>query len=41
MSEQLKFLVEELNKAPFERNYNLITFDALHGDQLLQVILNF
>ena len=37
MSEQLKFLVEELNKTPFERNYNLITFDALHGDQLLQI----
>ena len=37
MSEQLKFLVEELNKSPFERNYNLITFDALHGDQLLQI----
>ena len=37
MSEQLKFLVEELNKPPFERNYNLITFDALHGDQLLQI----
>ena len=37
MSEQLKFLVEELNKAPFERHYNLITFDALQGDQLLQI----
>ena len=37
MSEQLKYLVEELNKSPFERNYNLITFDALHGDQLLQI----
>ena len=38
MSEQLKFLVEELNKPPYQRNFNLISFDALHGDQLLQVM---
>ena len=24
MSEQLKYIVEELNKEPFKRNYNLI-----------------
>ena len=38
MSEQLKFLVEELNKAPYNRNYNLISFDAVQGDQLLQIL---
>ena len=38
MSEQLKFLVEELNKPPYQRNFNLISFDALHGDQLLQIL---
>ena len=38
MSEQLKFLVEELNKPPYQRNFNLISFDALAGDQLLQIL---
>ncbi len=38
MSEQLKYLVEELNKPPYSRNFNLISFDALHGDQLLQTL---
>ena len=38
MSEQLKFLVDELNKPPYDHNYNLISFDALHGDQLLQIL---
>ena len=37
MSEQLKFLVTELQKPPFNKNYNLITFDSLAGEQLLQV----
>jgi hypothetical protein len=37
MSEQLKFLVSELQKPPFSKNYNLITFDSLAGEQLLQV----
>ncbi|XP_035693402.1 intraflagellar transport protein 81 homolog isoform X1 [Branchiostoma floridae] len=38
MSEQLKFIVETLNKEPFKRNYNLISFDALEPLQLLQVL---
>jgi len=37
MSEQIKFLVAELNKEPFGKNYNLIVFDSLTGEQLLQV----
>jgi intraflagellar transport protein 81 len=37
MSEQLKYLVAELNKPPYSKNYNLISFDALSGEQLLQV----
>ena len=37
MSEQLKFLVGELNKEPFSKNLNLIVFDSLSGEQLLQV----
>ena len=36
MSEQLKFIVSELNKEPFDKNYNLISFDALGGELLLQ-----
>uniref|UniRef100_UPI003AAF553B intraflagellar transport protein 81 homolog isoform X2 n=1 Tax=Centroberyx gerrardi TaxID=166262 RepID=UPI003AAF553B len=38
MSEQLKFIVEQLNKAPFKKNFNLITFDSLEPMQLLQIL---
>jgi Intraflagellar transport 81 calponin homology domain len=33
MGEQLKYLVSELNKPPYNRSYNLISFDALNGEQ--------
>ena len=36
MSEQLKFIVAELNLEPYSKNYNLISLDALSGEQLLQ-----
>ncbi|KAL1440890.1 hypothetical protein MTO96_009061 [Rhipicephalus appendiculatus] len=38
MSEQLKFIVQELNKEPFNRKLNLISFDAFRPDQLLQTL---
>lgn len=38
MSEQLKFIVEQLNREPFKRNFNLITFDSLEPMQLLQIL---
>ncbi|XP_069789418.1 intraflagellar transport protein 81 homolog isoform X1 [Narcine bancroftii] len=38
MSEQIKFIVEQLNKDPFKKNFNLITFDSLEPLQLLQVL---
>ncbi|KAK6313015.1 intraflagellar transport protein 81 homolog [Coregonus clupeaformis] len=38
MSEQLKFIVEYLNKDPFKKNFNLITFDSLEPMQLLQIL---
>ncbi|XP_057686968.1 intraflagellar transport protein 81 homolog [Corythoichthys intestinalis] len=38
MSEQLKFIVEQLNKDPFRKNFNLITFDSLEPMQLLQIL---
>ncbi|KAM9858989.1 intraflagellar transport protein 81 homolog [Aulostomus maculatus] len=38
MSEQLKFIVERLNKDPFKKNLNLITFDSLEPIQLLQLL---
>ncbi|KPP60497.1 hypothetical protein Z043_121502, partial [Scleropages formosus] len=38
MSEQIKFIVEQLNKEPFKKNFNLITFDSLEPMQLLQVL---
>lgn len=40
MSEQLKFIVEQLNKDPFKKNFNLITFDSLEPIQLLQILNN-
>lgn len=38
MSETLKYVVAELNKPPFSRGYNLISFDQLEPIQLLQVL---
>ncbi|KAK2902501.1 intraflagellar transport protein 81 homolog [Channa argus] len=38
MSEQLKLIVEQLNKDPFRKNFNLITFDSLEPMQLLQIL---
>ncbi|XP_050042818.1 intraflagellar transport protein 81 homolog [Dermacentor andersoni] len=38
MSEQLKFIVQELNKEPFNKRLNLISFDAFRPDQLLQAL---
>lgn len=38
MSEQLKFIVDQLNRDPFKKNFNLITFDSLESMQLLQVL---
>ena len=37
-SEQMKSIVEQLNRKPFNKNYNLISFDALAPLQLLQVL---
>lgn len=38
MSDQIKSIVDSLNKEPFRKNYNLITFDSLEPMQLLQVL---
>ncbi|XP_069105336.1 intraflagellar transport protein 81 homolog isoform X1 [Argopecten irradians] len=38
MSEQLKYIVQELAKEPFNKKYNLISFDSLESIQLLQVL---
>ncbi|KAL3976278.1 mucolipin 2 [Sarotherodon galilaeus] len=38
MSEQLKFIVEQLNREPFKKNFNLITFDSLEPMQLSQIL---
>jgi intraflagellar transport protein 81 len=38
MSEQLKYIVKELNMGPFNKNFNLISFDSLNCDQLIQVV---
>lgn len=38
MSEQLKSIIAELQKTPFNKQYNLISFDSLEQLQLLQVL---
>lgn len=38
MGEQLKLIIEQLNKEPFKKKFNLITFDSLEPTQLLQVL---
>ncbi|KAM9391908.1 intraflagellar transport protein 81 homolog [Pholidichthys leucotaenia] len=35
---ELKFVVEQLNREPFKKNFNLITFDSLEPMQLLQTL---
>jgi intraflagellar transport protein 81 len=37
MSEQQKYIVNELNRGPFNKNFNLISFDSLTTEQLIQV----
>ena len=38
MSEQLKYVVSELGKQPYNKSYNLISFDSLEPIQLLQIL---
>lgn len=38
MGEQLKYIVEQLNREPFSKNLNLITFDSVEPTQLLQML---
>ncbi|KAG8225121.1 hypothetical protein J437_LFUL006144 [Ladona fulva] len=38
MGDQLKFIVTELKKPPWEKNYSVISFDSLSSEQLLQVL---
>lgn len=38
MNDQVKFIVEKLNKEPFKKSLNFINFDNLQGNNLLQVL---
>ena len=38
MSELLKYVVSELGKEPYNKSYNLISFDSLEPIQLLQIL---
>lgn len=38
MSEQIKFIVDQLNGPPFNKNFNLISFDSLQPINLLQIL---
>lgn len=36
--EIVKFVVDKLNKPPFSKNFNIISFDSLSSEELLQVL---
>jgi intraflagellar transport protein 81 len=36
MNDQIKFVVEKLNKEPFKKSLTFIQFDSLNGNGLLQ-----
>lgn len=38
MNDQVKFIVEKLNKEPFKKTLNFINFDNLQGNNLLQIL---
>ena len=38
MNDQVKFIVEKLNKEPFKKTLNFINFDNLQGNSLLQIL---
>lgn len=38
MNDQVKFIVEKLNREPFKKNLNFISFDNLQGNNLLQIL---
>lgn len=38
MTQELRYIVERLNAAPFSRRYNLVSFDSLDPPALLQVL---
>ncbi|XP_028405978.1 intraflagellar transport protein 81 homolog isoform X1 [Dendronephthya gigantea] len=38
MSEQLKYIVDNLNQKPYNKSYNLISFDSLNPLTLLQIL---
>ena len=38
MSQQLRYIVDALNAPPYNRHYNLVTFDSLDSLSLLQVL---
>ena len=38
MNQQLRFIVDTLNQAPYSKRFNLVTFDSLDSFSLLQVL---
>lgn len=40
MAETLKYIIQKLNDKPFNKEYNLVTFDSLKPVQLLQIVVD-
>lgn len=37
--ETMKFVINELNKEPFNKGLNLVSYDSLRGDQRLEIVI--
>jgi len=37
--DQIKFVIDELNQAPFSKNLNLIGYDGLRSEQRLDILI--
>lgn len=38
MNDQVRFIVDKLNREPFKKNLTFLSFDALQGNNLLQLL---
>ena len=36
---EIKFIINELNKQPFNKGLNIVSYDTLRGEQRLEILL--
>jgi intraflagellar transport protein 81 len=37
--EEIKYIINELNKPPFNKGLNIVSYDSLRGEQRLEILL--